>query len=114
LTSWFDIHSAIALLGLVLYALNSHTRRKRRHPSAAIAWFISLLLLPYVAFPIYLFFGRRKVAVTEHLHAKRKYARDSQQKNQNASSDEKLAKALWLGPSVIVNDLTEVVDGQIR
>ncbi len=95
----------------MLYALDSHTRRKRRHPSAAIAWFISLLLLPYVAFPIYLFFGRRKVAVAEHLRAKRKYARDSQQKNQNVSSDEKLAKALWLGPSVIVNNLIIHQDG---
>jgi len=66
LTAWFDIHGVIALLGLVLYALDSHTRRKRRHPSASIAWFVSLLLLPYVAFPLYLFFGRRKIDV---LHA---------------------------------------------
>lgn len=111
MTNWFDIHSAIALLGLVVYALDSHTRRKRRHPSAAIAWFISLLLLPYVALPSYLFFGRRKVEVAEYPHKKHTNAKESKQTELNVSSDEKLAKALSLGPLVTVNDLTIHQDG---
>jgi len=48
-------------MGLSLYAIDSHTHRKRRHPSAAIAWFISLLLVPYVAVPVYFLVGRRKL-----------------------------------------------------
>jgi cardiolipin synthase len=49
------------MLGLATYAIASHTLRQRRHPSAAIAWVISLVLLPYFALPLYLVFGNRKV-----------------------------------------------------
>lgn len=55
------LHGLLVMLGLAIYATASHTVRQRRHPSAAIAWVISLLLLPYVALPLYLMFGRRKV-----------------------------------------------------
>lgn len=51
----------MVMLGLVTYAIASHTLRQRRHPSAAIAWVISLVLLPYFALPLYLVFGNRKV-----------------------------------------------------
>lgn len=57
------LHSLVALVGLVVYGVASHTFRQRRHPSAAIAWLISLVLLPYVALPLYLMFGSRKVVV---------------------------------------------------
>ncbi|MGB7542770.1 MAG: phospholipase D-like domain-containing protein, partial [Burkholderiales bacterium] len=33
-----------------------HTLHQRRHPSAAIAWVVTLLLLPYVGLPLYLLF----------------------------------------------------------
>ena len=55
------LHGLLVMLGLVIYATASHTLRQRRHPSAAIAWVISLVLIPYVALPLYLMFGRRKV-----------------------------------------------------
>ena len=55
------LHGLLVMLGLGIYATASHTLRQRRHPSAAIAWVISLVLLPYVALPLYLMFGRRKV-----------------------------------------------------
>ena len=51
----------IVMLGLAVYATASHTLRQRRQPSAAIAWVISLVLVPYLALPIYLMFGSRKV-----------------------------------------------------
>ena len=56
-----SLHGLLVMLGLGIYATASHTLRQRRHPSAAIAWVISLVLLPYVALPLYLMFGRRKV-----------------------------------------------------
>jgi cardiolipin synthase len=43
------------------YVLVSHSLRQRRHPAAAIAWVISLALVPYVALPLYLVFGTRKL-----------------------------------------------------
>jgi len=55
------LHGLMVLLGLAIYATASHTRRQRRYPSAAIAWVVSLVLLPYVALPLYLLIGSRKV-----------------------------------------------------
>ncbi|MEP7243890.1 MAG: phospholipase D-like domain-containing protein [Gammaproteobacteria bacterium] len=36
-------------------------RRERRPPTAAIAWVLGLALLPYLALPLYLLFGQRKL-----------------------------------------------------
>ncbi|MEO5658428.1 MAG: phospholipase D-like domain-containing protein [Polaromonas sp.] len=55
------VHGLVTVLGLVIYVIASHARRQRRHPSAAIAWVISLALMPYLALPLYLLFGNRKV-----------------------------------------------------
>lgn len=49
------------MVGLAIYVTSSHTLHLRRHPSTAIAWVIALFLLPYVALPLYLMFGIRKV-----------------------------------------------------
>ena len=54
------LHSLVILLGLGIYVLTSHVRHQRRHPSAAIAWVVSLSLIPYIALPLYFFFGNRK------------------------------------------------------
>jgi cardiolipin synthase len=60
---WVTLHGLVVMLGLAIYAIASHTLRQRRHPSAAIAWVVSLVLLPYIALPLYLMFGSRKVVV---------------------------------------------------
>jgi cardiolipin synthase len=58
---WVTLHGLVVLLGLAVYAIASHTLKQRRHPSAAIAWVVSLILLPYLALPLYLMVGNRKV-----------------------------------------------------
>ena len=58
---WATLHSLIVMLGLAVYVIASHTLHQRRHPSAAVAWVVALVLLPYVALPLYLMFGRRKL-----------------------------------------------------
>ena len=58
---WVTLHSLVTMLGLAIYVIASHARRQRRHPSAAIAWVVSLALLPYLALPLYFLFGSRKV-----------------------------------------------------
>ena len=55
------VHGLVTLAGLMVYVVASHTRRQRRHPSAAIAWVVSRALMPYLALPLYLLFGSRKV-----------------------------------------------------
>ena len=62
LQHWISFHGLVTLLALAVYLTASHFLRQRRHPSAAIAWFLSLALMPYVALPLYLLFGNRKVA----------------------------------------------------
>ncbi|HBH36769.1 MAG TPA: cardiolipin synthase [Curvibacter sp.] len=59
---WISLHGLVALGALSLYLASTHTFRQRRHPSAAIAWLLSILLLPYLALPLYLLIGNRKFA----------------------------------------------------
>lgn len=62
LSRWgLTAHGLVTVTGLLIYLIASHIRRQRRHPSAAIAWVVSLALMPYVALPLYLLFGSRKI-----------------------------------------------------
>lgn len=58
---WITIHGLMVISGLIIYIGSSHTMHLRRHPSAAIAWVVTLVLIPYLALPLYLLFGSRKV-----------------------------------------------------
>ena len=53
-------HFAFVLAGLLIYAVGTHTGGQRRHPSAALAWVLTITLLPYVGLPLYLVLGNRK------------------------------------------------------
>lgn len=64
---WLTLHSLTVSLGLVVYVISSHARRQRRHPSAAIAWVVSFLFMPYLALPLYLLIGSRKLRTTPPL-----------------------------------------------
>lgn len=55
------LHGLLVIAGLAIYVIGSRARHQRRHPSAAVAWVVSLALMPYVALPLYLLFGNRKV-----------------------------------------------------
>jgi len=55
-------HGAVVLGGLLLYVLTTRAGRQRRHPSAAFAWVLTILVLPYLALPLFLLFGTRKLA----------------------------------------------------
>ena len=58
---WVTFHGLVVMVGLSIYVATSHTLHLRRHPSAAIAWVVALVLLPYLTLPLYLMFGIRKV-----------------------------------------------------
>jgi cardiolipin synthase len=57
-----SLHGIVVAAGLLVYVLVSHTLRQRRNPAAAVAWVITLALVPYVGLPLYLVFGTRKLA----------------------------------------------------
>ncbi|KRD79936.1 phospholipase D-like domain-containing protein [Lysobacter sp. Root983] len=60
-------HLAAAALAVLIYVLTTRVAQERRAPAAAIAWVIALALLPYLALPLYLAFGRRKLT-RERVH----------------------------------------------
>lgn len=59
-------HIVLVLGGLLVYAVGTHTSGQRRHPSAALAWVLTIALLPYVGLPLYLLLGTRKFARPSH------------------------------------------------
>jgi len=65
IVSWIPpitLHSLVVVLSVLVYILTTRARRDRRPPSIAIAWVFGLIALPYVVLPMYLLFGRRKIA----------------------------------------------------
>jgi cardiolipin synthase len=59
------LHAIVVALGLVVYVGVARALPQRRDPSAAIAWVVALALLPYVAIPLYLLFGSRKLLMRD-------------------------------------------------
>lgn len=54
-------HLFASSLALLVYVLGSRAGHERRAPAAAVAWVLALLSAPYLALPLYLAFGRRKL-----------------------------------------------------
>ena len=59
------LHGIVVALGLVVYVGVARALPQRRDPSAAVAWVVGLSLLPYVALPLYLMFGSRKLRMRD-------------------------------------------------
>lgn len=59
---WLTLHGLVTVVAVLLYVTASHALHQRRHPSAAIAWVLFILLMPYLALPAFLTFGSRKQA----------------------------------------------------
>jgi cardiolipin synthase len=59
------LHAVVVALGLIVYVGVARSLPQRRDPSAAIAWVVALALLPYVAVPLYLMFGSRKLRMRD-------------------------------------------------
>lgn len=108
---WFTFHELVTALALGIYFIASHTFRQRRHPSAAIAWVLSLALIPYLALPLYILFGNRKVirrSSGSRIHA------SFPTKNKDGSPESRfqtLAGTLGLPPPSTYHDLELHEDG---
>jgi cardiolipin synthase len=59
---WLTVHGLVTFVAVLLYAITAHVLQQRRHPTAAIAWVLFILLMPYLALPAFLTFGSRKQA----------------------------------------------------
>ena len=62
---WLTLHGMVVAFGLVVYVGAARALPQRRDPSAAIAWVVALALLPYIAIPLYLMFGSRKLRMRD-------------------------------------------------
>ena len=49
--NWELLDLLLVMLGLAVYVGASQTLNQRRHPSAAIAWVLGILLVPYLVLP---------------------------------------------------------------
>lgn len=58
-TAWL-LHASFVIMGLIIYVIGTHASSQRRHPSAALAWVLTITLLPYVGLPLYMLIGTRK------------------------------------------------------
>lgn len=54
-------HFLFGALAVLVYVITNRARRQPRAPTTAIAWVMALALLPYLALPLFLMFGRRKL-----------------------------------------------------
>ena len=61
---WEVLYGLLVAVGLVIYVAASHSLHQRRHPSAAIAWVLGIILVPILVLPLYLAFGSRKVMLS--------------------------------------------------
>src|ERR1700694_2703499 len=61
-THWLTLHGLVTALAVLWYVIASHVMGQRRPPSAAIAWVLFIVLLPYLALPLFLTFGSRKLS----------------------------------------------------
>jgi cardiolipin synthase len=57
----FTVHSLFIAVSMLAYVLTTRAERVRRPPAVAIAWVLGMMALPYLALPMYLMFGRRKL-----------------------------------------------------
>ena len=68
LNQFLSLHALVVVLSLLAYVVTSHVLEQRRHPTAAIAWVLFMMLLPYAALPMFLAFGSRKLARPRSAH----------------------------------------------
>jgi cardiolipin synthase len=93
----------------MIYVIASHTMRQRRQPAAAVAWVISLALVPYVALPLYLVFGTRKL-VRPKAGAPR--VTSAPGTDGESAWPRRLAAAMNLAPAATFRDLRIHEDGR--
>ncbi|MBC7601686.1 MAG: hypothetical protein H7255_03380 [Ramlibacter sp.] len=60
-THLLTLHALVTVLATLAYVGLSYAVPQRRHPTAAIAWMLFIVLVPYVALPAFLTFGSRKL-----------------------------------------------------
>ena len=64
MNAWFPrvtVHSLFIVISVLTYVLTTRAEHERRPPAIAIAWVLGMIAVPYLALPMYVLFGRRKL-----------------------------------------------------
>lgn len=109
---WEMLDALLAAIGLVIYVVASHTLHQRRHPSAAIAWVMAILLVPFLALPLYLAFGTRKVVPTRPAPAALVVSPANASVHATAARAQQLARAMGLPDPAAYESLVIHEDGR--
>jgi cardiolipin synthase len=109
---WFSLHSAVAVVGLLIYGVTSHARKQRRHPAAALTWVVSLAVLPYLALPMYLLLGGRKSLGAPAAAKRTEALRMGMACTTLAEQFRQLSAAMGLPPAATYQGLTIHEDGR--
>src|SRR5689334_8869870 len=104
-----SLHGIVVVAGLMIYVLVSHTMRQRRQPAAAVGWVISLALMPYVALPLYLVFGTRKLVLPPRGAA---HVASAPGAEAEGAWPQRLAAAMNLAPAASFRELRIHEDGK--
>jgi len=108
---WEILDALLAAIGLVVYAVASHSLHQRRHPSAAIAWVMTILLVPYIALPLYLAFGARKIVPVRPAAGPQVPPMANASMHATAARAQQLAQAMGLPAPVAYEHLVIHADG---
>lgn len=108
---WEVLYSLLIVVGLAIYAAASHSLHQRRHPAAAIAWVLGIVLLPYVALPLYLAFGSRKIVAKRAARGVRRVAAVAPTPPATAARAQQLGMAMGLPDPVAYEGLSIHEDG---
>ena len=108
---WVTLHGLIVMVGLAVYVTTSHTLHLRRHPSAAIAWVVALVLLPYVTLPLYLMFGIRKLKSSQSSVKRNEYLPQTSNPDALTVQTQKLAAIMALPVATTYQQLNIHEDG---
>ncbi len=101
LEALLSLHGLVTVAALLAYVSLTRALHQRRYPSAAIGWVISLLLLPYVALPLFLLFGTRKLA-----HGNRRLTDADLRAARDLPWPQALAASMHLAPAAHYRDLS--------
>ena len=113
---WELLYTLLVVVGLVIYVVASHSLHQRRHPSAAIAWVLGIVLLPVVTLPLYLAFGSRKIRPRREGASPRQAAvalapHYASSRQTTANRSQQLGVAMGLPPAVPYGAFSVHVDG---
>lgn len=109
---WELLDFVLVILGLVIYVGASLALNQRRHPSAAVAWVLGIILVPWLALPLYLAFGSRKVAAPRRVQARKAPVVSASDAYPTMARSLQLGAAMGLPDPVAYDDLRLHANGR--